>query len=107
MLTKAYDQNYAIDAITDSATGGLSIDVGLDAVGNVTALDERLATGATASRAVGYDGLDRLASLDDGATPVQAFGYDATGNRTSKTTGGTTTGYTYPTTSHRLTGVGA
>jgi hypothetical protein len=36
MATKAYDENYAVEAITDSATGGLSIVYGHDAVGNVT-----------------------------------------------------------------------
>src|SRR5688572_10111198 len=45
VLTKAYDQNYGVDAVADNAAGGLSIDLGLDAVGNVVAIDERLVTG--------------------------------------------------------------
>jgi RHS repeat-associated protein len=105
-LTKSYDQNYGIDAVTDSASGGLSIDLGLDDVGNVTSIDERLTGGITAARTVAYDGLDRLESLDNGATPQQAFTYDATGNRLAKTTPGSTATYGYAANSHKLTSDG-
>jgi YD repeat-containing protein len=101
-LTKTYDQDYGIDAVTDSATGGLSIDLGLDDVGNVTAIDERLTTGATAARTVTYDGMDRLTALKNGGTALQSFAYDATGNRTNA---GVSNPYTYETNSHRLTQV--
>jgi RHS repeat-associated protein len=105
-LDKAYDANYGIAAIADSAVDGLALDYTLDAVGNVTGLDERLAGGGTTTRSIDYDDLDRLTGLKDGATPIQAFTYDATGNRTSKTAG-SPEAYTYPTTSHRLTQTGA
>ncbi|GAB2490111.1 RHS repeat-associated core domain-containing protein [Arenimonas alkanexedens] len=102
-LTKAYDLNYGIDAVTDSAAAGLSLDLGLDDVGNVTALDERLATGATAARTVTYDGQDRLTALKNGTANVQSFTYDATGNRTKK---GSAV-YTYAADSHHLTKIGS
>ncbi|TNJ34494.1 RHS repeat-associated core domain-containing protein [Arenimonas terrae] len=105
-LDRTYDGNYGIAAIADSAVDGLALDYTLDAVGNVTGLDERLAGGGTATRSIDYDALDRLEALKNGATPIQAFTYDATGNRQSKTAG-TTEAYTYPTTSHRLTQTGA
>ncbi|MBW8311158.1 MAG: hypothetical protein K0M64_03895 [Rhizobium sp.] len=105
VLAKAFDQNYGIAGITDSAMDGMDLDYTLDAVGNVTGLAERLTGGNTASRTIDYDGLDRLTALKDGASALQAFTYDATGNRTSKTAG-TTEAYTYPTDSHRLTEVG-
>lgn len=105
VLAKAFDQNYGIAGITDSAVDGMDLDYTLDAVGNVTGLAERMTGGSTATRAIDYDGLDRLTALKDGASTVQAFTYDATGNRASKTAG-ITEAYTYPTDSHRLTDVG-
>lgn len=106
-LTKAYDLNYGIAAIVDSGAGGLELGFALDPVGNVVGLEERLAAGTTATRAIDYDDLDRLAALRDGGATVQAFDYDATGNRQSKTSGGATEIYGYPADSHRLTSVGA
>ncbi len=106
VLSKAYDQNYAIEAITDSASGGLDLDYTLDAVGKVVGLAERETAGTTASRTVEYDALDRLTALKAGPTLVQGFGYDATGNRTHKTTTGTAT-YQYGANDHRLAQVGA
>ena len=105
-LDKTYDANYGIEAIADSAVDGVALDFTLDAVGNVTGLDERLAGGGTTTRTVDYDDLDRLEALKDGATTVQGFTYDATGNRTSETAG-SPEAYAYPTTSHRLTQTGA
>jgi RHS repeat-associated protein len=105
-LDRTYDANYGIAGISDSAVDGVDLDYTLDAVGNVTGLGERLTGGATASRTVDYDGLDRLTALRDGATVAQRFEYDATGNRTKKVSGGTAT-YAYPTDSHRLAKVGS
>lgn len=105
-LDKTYDANYGIDTITDSAVDGVDLGYTLDAMGKVTGLAERTATGATANRTVGYDGLDRLTSLNNGATLVQGFSYDATGNRTAKTTGAGTANYVYPTDSHRASHAG-
>jgi RHS repeat-associated protein len=105
-LDRSYDANYGIDAVTDSAVDGVDLDYTLDAIGNVTGLAERQASGTTASRTIDYDALDRLTALKDGATTVQGFSYDATGNRLSRTEGSTET-YTYPTDNHRLAQVGA
>lgn len=104
-LEKQYDQNYGIDAVTDSGPGGLALDFSLDDIGNVTGLSEVLNGGATAARTVEYDPLDRLTALKNGASVVQRFEYDATGNRTKKVTTGTSN-YTYAMDSHRLTKVG-
>ena len=106
VLTKAYDQNYGIDSVSDSAaTNPLSQDFTLDVQGNVTGLTERTNATTTVTRSYTYDGVDRLTAQKDGSTTVEGFAYDATGNRTSKTVGSTVT-YTYSSTSHRLSSVG-
>jgi len=102
VLTKAYDQNYDIDKVSDNSTTGLSEDSTVNVMGNITAITERTTATANATRQFTYDNLDRLLSLKNGATNVQSFTYDATGNRLSKTLATTTTTSTYPATSHRL-----
>ncbi len=103
VLTKAYDQNYNIDKVSDNSTTGLSEDSTVDVMGNITQITERTNATANATRKFAYDNLDRLLSLKNGTTNVQSFTYDATGNRLSKTLATTTTTTsTYPTTSHRL-----
>jgi RHS repeat-associated protein len=106
VLTKAYDQNYDIDKVSDNSTTGLSEDSTVNVMGNITAITERTTATATATRQFAYDNLDRLLSLKNGATNVQSFTYDATGNRLSKTLATTTTTSTYPATSHRLSSDG-
>ena len=107
VLTKAYDQNYGIDAVSDSAASNpLFQDMTLNAVGNLTGLTERTSATSTLSRTFAYDGLDRLTSQKNGAATVEGFSYDATGNRLSKTAG-TSANYTYPANSHRLSAAGA
>jgi RHS repeat-associated protein len=106
VLTKAYDQNYDIDKVSDSATDGLSQDSTVNVMGNITAITERTTATANTTRQFAYDNLDRLLSLKNGATNVQSFTYDATGNRLSKTLATTTTTNTYPGTSHRLSNDG-
>jgi RHS repeat-associated protein len=103
VLTKAYDQNYDIDKVSDSATDGLSEDSTVNVMGNITAMVERTTGTATATRQFAYDNMDRLLSLKNSATNVQSFTYDATGNRLSKTLSSTTTNSSYPVGSHRLT----
>jgi len=105
VLTKAYDQNYGIDSVVDSSATGLSQDVSLDALGNLTALTERTGPSSSVSRTYTYDGLDRLTAQKNGATTVEGFAYDATGNRTSQTVGGTPSTYTYSASNHRLSSV--
>ncbi len=106
VLTKAYDQNYDIDKVSDNSTTGLSQDSTVNVMGNITAITERTTGTANTTRQFAYDNLDRLLSLKNGATNVQSFTYDATGNRLSKTLATTTTTTTYPATSHRLSNDG-
>ena len=78
----------------------------VDARGNPTAL--RTADLAEPPRATfAYDALNRLTAFRDGAvgTAIESYTYDATGNRTGFTHAGGSQSYTYPTDSHRLTGV--
>jgi RHS repeat-associated protein len=99
---RSYDQNYGIDALNDGVPAdGLYMDYALDAVGNVTAVNER----TSMYRTYEYDGLDRLKAEMSGATNIESFTYDATGNRQSKTVGASTQTYTYDANSHRLTNV--
>jgi RHS repeat-associated protein len=107
VLTKAYDQNYGIDSVADSSATGLSQDVSLDAIGNLTALTERTGVSSSVSRTYTYDGLDRLTAQKNGTSTVEGFAYDATGNRTSQTVSGTPTTYTYAAGNHRLSSVGS
>ena len=106
-LTKTYDRNYNVDLIADSASGGLSVDFTLDAVGNTTGLVERITATTSASRSFVYDGLDRVSTKKSGNATLEAFKYDATGNRTSKTSAGVTTAYSYPASNHRLSATGS
>ncbi len=103
VLTKAYDQNYDIDKVSDNSTTGLSQDSTVNVIGNITAITERTTATANTTRQFAYDNLDRLLSLKNGATNIQSFTYDATGNRLNKTLGTTVTTNTIAPTSHRLT----
>jgi RHS repeat-associated protein len=107
VLTKAYDQNYDIDKVSDNSTTGLSQDSTVNLMGNITAITERTTATANTTRQLAYDNLDRLLSLKNGATNIQSFTYDATGNRLNKTLGTTVTTNTIAATSHRLTQDGA
>jgi ABC-type glucose/galactose transport system permease subunit len=40
-LTKNYDQNYDIDAIVSTATGGLNLDNSVDEVGNIVGVCQK------------------------------------------------------------------
>ncbi len=106
VLTKAYDQNYNIDKVSDSSSTGLSEDSTVNVMGNITAITERTNATANATRRFAYDNMDRLLSLKNGSTNVQSFTYDATGNRLSKTLGTTVTTNTLDASSHRLTQTG-
>jgi RHS repeat-associated protein len=107
VLTKAYDQNYDIDKVSDNSPTGLSQDSTVNIMGNITAITERTTATANTTRQFAYDNLDRLLSLKNGATNIQSFTYDATGNRLNKTLGTTVTTNTIAATSHRLTQDGA
>jgi RHS repeat-associated protein len=108
-LTKAYDQNYAIDAISSSATGGLTLDIGVDVMGNLTQASGTL-NPATPERTYQYDRLYRLTGASTGATPpspLEAYAYSKTGDRQSASlNGAASTAYAYTAGSHRLASVG-
>lgn len=106
LLQRSLNQNYQPLAINDSATGGLSLRFGFDAVGNLTQLEDAAQTQVLAQ--YGYDALNRLQQTKDGptGTPIETYAYDATGNRQSVTHAGVTTAYAYPGSSHRLTSAG-
>jgi RHS repeat-associated protein len=106
-LTTYYDQDYAIDNITDAATGGLNINSTVDAVGNVVSQVSTL-NGAPTTRNYSYDGLNRVTlATTPGATSLdERFSYDGTGDRLSKKIGASALqSYVYPSTSHELTSV--
>jgi RHS repeat-associated protein len=107
LLSRTLNQNYQPGVVQDTAAGGLSIGYEFDEVGNL----KRLRNGNQSDppeRSYTYDGLNRLTEARNGSTSalLQAYAYDKTGNRTSATVGETTTPYTYPATSHRLSQVG-
>lgn len=108
-LTKAYDQNYAIDTISSSVTGGLTLDIGVDVMGNLTQASGTLSP-ATPDRAYQYDRLYRLLGASTGTTPsapLEAYTYNKTGDRQSASlNGAASTAYTYTAGSHRLASVG-
>jgi RHS repeat-associated protein len=105
-LARTYDQDYRAKTILDSAAGGLSLSYDYNEVGEMTQLKDGLQSAALAQ--YDYDTLGRLKVTRDGptGTPLETYGYDATGNRTSLLHAGITTGYSYPSTSHRLSNVG-
>ena len=107
VLNRTLNQNYQPGIVQDTATGGLSLGYEFDPVGNLKKLRDGNQVDPP-QRVYTYDGLNRLTEARDGANALQqGYAYDKTGNRTSATIGAATTTYTYPTTSHRLSAVGA
>jgi RHS repeat-associated protein len=108
LMKRSLNQNYEPGFVEVVGPGGLSLGYEFDAVGNLKALRDAGQT-EPPQRTYGYDGLNRLTQAKDGSTAavLQAYAYDQTGNRTSATVGGTTTAYSYGSTTHRLNGVGA
>ena len=106
-LQRPLNQNYQPTAIHDAGPGGLSVGFQYDPVGNVTQLTPVASTIPLVK--FDYDTLSRLTAFKDGPTNVaiESYAYDATGNRQSFTNAGGTQAYTYPSTSHRLSQVGA
>jgi RHS repeat-associated protein len=102
-LTKTYDQNYDIDAITSTAVGGLNLDYSVDEVGNIVGVNQ-----SGIPFKLNYDKLYRLDGVrDQNNMFIEEFTYDATGNRLSKRLGNAPTlPYTYATSSHKLTNAG-
>jgi RHS repeat-associated protein len=107
ILRRSLNQNYQPGFVEDTAPGGISEGYSFDAVGNLASL-RKADQLDPAKKAYGYDGLNRLAQVRDGANNavLQAYAYDKTGNRTSKTDAGVATAYAYGPARHRLTQVG-
>ncbi|MEI2456388.1 RHS repeat-associated core domain-containing protein [Lysobacter firmicutimachus] len=105
-LSRTYDLDYRAKTVFDPAAGGLSLAYGYNEAGELTELKDGLQSAFLAK--YDYDALGRLKITRDGptGTPLETYGYDATGNRTSLLRAGTTTTYSYPATSHRLSDVG-
>lgn len=92
--TRNLDVDYRIQRI---AAPGLEVDFGLDAVGNIIALDQ-----GSQQHTIDYDALYRLQALRAGTSDIEGFSYDATGNRLSYSQPAVTQSYSYPSNSHRL-----
>lgn len=92
--TRSLDADYRIQRI---AAPGLEVDFGLDAVGNIIALDQ-----GSQQHTIDYDALYRLQALRAGTSDIEGFSYDATGNRLSYSQPAVTQSYSYPSNSHRL-----
>jgi RHS repeat-associated protein len=104
--TKTYDQDYAIDAITSSAANGLTLDFGVDVMGNITSASHTMGP-PTPERTYGYDPLYRLTTVQNGATPLEAYTYGKTGDRLSASlNGAAAVPYTYVPGTHHLASVG-
>ncbi|MBA8889705.1 RHS repeat-associated protein [Dokdonella fugitiva] len=106
-LTKAYDQDYAIDSISGTPAGALTLDLGVDVMGDITSASATLGL-SPPDRAYGYDALYRLKTSQTGASsPLEAYTYNKTGDRLSASlNGGAASAYTYTTGTHHLASVG-
>jgi RHS repeat-associated protein len=104
-LSRAYDLDYRPKTILDTASGGLSLGYGYNAVGDLTELKDGLL--ATFKAKYDNDALGRLTTTNDhNGNPLETYAYDKTGNRTSLTDGGGLQIYGYNTAgTHRLTDV--
>jgi RHS repeat-associated protein len=105
-LTKTYDQDYAIDSISGTPAGALTLDLGVDVMGDITSASESIAP-PTADRVYQYDPLYRLTTAQTGAaSPLEGYTYNKTGDRQSASlNGGTAQPYVYAGGSHRLASV--
>ncbi|WP_343791714.1 RHS repeat-associated core domain-containing protein, partial [Dokdonella soli] len=107
-LTKTYDQDYAISSIASSVSGGLTLGLGVDVMGDITRASASL-NPATPDRRYAYDPLYRLTTAQTGATPpapLESYSYDKTGDRLSASlNGGAAQAYAYTAGTHQLTSV--
>ena len=107
-LSLAYDQNYWL---TDVAGSVLNLHFCRDSVANITRLKTTTpACTGTPTEQYAYDALYRLSQVQNGSGGiVEGYTYNLTGDRLSKTQGGTTTPYGYgsPMSHHRLLTVGS
>jgi RHS repeat-associated protein len=107
VMQRSLNQNYQPGFVQVAASDGIDIGYEFDEVGNLKKLRTANQTDPP-RRLFGYDTLNRLTENKDGSTNavLQGYAYDKTGNRTSATIGATTTPYTYPAGSHKLSQVG-
>lgn len=106
LMQRSLNQNYEPGFVEDPFAGGLSLGYEFDEVGNLKTLRNASQTDPPMRR-FAYDDLNRLTESRNGSnTLLWGYGYDSTGNRTSTTINGSPTSYTYPSNSHRLSGVG-
>jgi YD repeat-containing protein len=88
VLTKTYDQDYAIDKVTSSVAGGLTLDLGVDVMGDITTASGTV-NPATPDRGYVYDPLSRLTTAQTGAaSALEGYSYDKTGDRLSASLNG-------------------
>lgn len=104
---RAYDQDYAIDTISGSPAGTLSLDLGVDVMGDITSASATIGA-SPADRVYRYDPLHRLTTAKTGVDdPLEAYTYNKTGDRLSASLNGAVpTAYAYGASSHRLGSVG-
>lgn len=105
-LVRAYDLNYAVQSLRDTASGGLDIGLARDELLQITAIHN--ATFATPARVkFDYDALSRLTQFRDGPsnTVLESYDYDKTGNRDAFTNSGGLQDYVYASINHKLSSV--
>jgi RHS repeat-associated protein len=105
-LTKDYDQDYAINAISGTPAGALTLDLGVNVMGDITSASGSIAP-PTADRIYQYDPLHRLTTAQTGTpSPLESYTYNKTGDRQSASlNGGAAQTYLYTTGTHRLASV--
>ncbi len=89
--TRDFDARYFPAGI--QVAGHLDWEYTTDAVGNVTAITDRIA--AAGSRSFGYQDVDYYLTRADGPWGEQTWAYDRLGNRLSETRDGATEAYSY------------
>jgi len=105
-LTKTYDRDYVIDQVTSSSSTGLTIDAGVDAMGNLKSASSSVGASPVTAQYV-YDPLYRLTDVQDGTGgSLESFTYYPTGDRHTVTRQGAgTQTYAYAPATHRLSDV--
>jgi RHS repeat-associated protein len=105
-LTKTYDKDYAIDSISGTPAGALTLDFGVDVMGDITSASGTISP-PNPDRSYQYDPLYRLSTAKTGVTPLEAYTYNKTGDRLSASlNGGAAQVYTYAIGTHRVASVG-
>ncbi len=106
-LTREYDHDYVIDRISGTPAGALTLDFGVDAMGNIASASGTLGL-APPDRVYSYDALYRLAGVQTGSgSPLETYTYNKTGDRLSASVnGGAASAYTYVAGTHHLASVG-